>query len=88
VRAAFRDGFTAEWEVTKSEGEAMSTVGEDIQNEIRRVRDVLLPRYDAIPSGKFGALILRQALDRATKALAEGDVVAIVRSYAELKGCE
>ena len=68
----------------------MSSVGEDIQNEIRRVRDVLIPMYLELPknAGAFGAAMMRQALDRATKALAEGDVVAIVRSYAELKDFE
>ena len=68
----------------------MSSVGKEIQNEIRRVRDDLIPAYNALPNrvGLFGATLIRQALDRAAKALAEDDVVAIVQSYEELKGLE
>jgi hypothetical protein len=33
-------------------------------------------------------MMLRQALDRAAKAMAEGDVVAMLRSYQELKECQ
>lgn len=66
----------------------MSNVGEEIVKEMARVRDELIPAYDAIPGGVFGATMMRQALDRAAVALATGDVVAIVRSYAELKDFE
>ena len=68
----------------------MSSVGEEIVKEMARVRDELLPLYDALPrnAGLFAATLMRQALDRAANALAEGDVVAIVRCYRELKDFE
>ena len=55
---------------------------------LARVRDKLLPVYDAIPTGFIAATMMRQALDRATRALAEGDVIQCIRSYEELKGFE
>lgn len=64
----------------------MSSIGIELPKEMARVRDELLPLYDAIPTGVFAATLMRQALDRATQALAEGDVAQIIRSYEELKG--
>lgn len=62
------------------------TLGTALPDEMRRVRDVVLPEYDKIPTGAFAATLMRQALDSATKALAEGDVVEMLRSYEDLKG--
>ena len=62
------------------------SVGEEIQIEIKRVRDVVLPAYMEIgPAGTFAVMSMRQTLDKATKALAEQDVVAILKIYKELK---
>ncbi len=62
----------------------MSNVGEEMPKEMARVRE-MLPIYDAIPMGFLAAAMMRAALDHAAEALSRGDVVAIVRSYAELK---
>lgn len=69
----------------------MSTsVGEDMPRLMAHVRDVLIPQHEALPggAGMIGAALMRAELDIAARALASGDVVAIVRSYAELKGFE
>ncbi len=64
----------------------MSSVGEEIQAEIKRVRDVVLPAYlDIGPAGAFAAALMRQSLDKATKALVEQDVAKIISAYMELK---
>lgn len=63
----------------------MSTLGEELPKLMARVRDELLPQYDAIPSGVFAATLMRQSLDRASRALAEGDIIQLIRSYEELK---
>lgn len=63
----------------------MSSVGEELPKQMKRVRDELLPEYDKIPAGRFAATMMRQALDVATQALAEGDTVQMIRSYEELK---
>lgn len=65
----------------------MSTVAEELPNEQQRVRE-LLEVYNTIPTGAFGAAVLREALSRAELAAASGDVAAMVRSLAELRGCQ
>lgn len=65
----------------------MTSLAQDFPKEQRRVRE-LLEGYNTIPTGAFGAMILRQALTRAEQAAASGDVIAMLRSYEELKGCE
>lgn len=65
----------------------MSSVGEEFPKEQARVRE-LLGEYKAIgPSGAFGAIMIEQVLQRAEKAAISGDIIAILRSYEELKGC-
>lgn len=64
----------------------MTSVGEDLPKQMARVRDELLLVYDAIPAGSIAAAIMRAALDEAADALAAGDIVRIVRVYAQLKG--
>jgi hypothetical protein len=62
------------------------SLGTALPKLMSRVRDEILPLYDAIPAGKFAALMIRQDLDAATRALAEGDVVAMLQAYESLKG--
>ena len=65
------------------------TLGDALPREIARVRDHVLPHYLEIgPAGFFGATMIRADLDAAVKALAEGDVVAMVRCYQTLKEIE
>jgi hypothetical protein len=62
------------------------TLGDALPREMARVRDELIPMYIEIgPAGSFGLAMLRGALDRAAKAMAEGDVVAMLAAYQELK---
>lgn len=61
------------------------SLGTALPAEMKRVRDELLPMYDAVPTGVFAATMMRHDLDRATKALAEGDVVAMIEVYASLR---
>lgn len=65
-----------------------TSVGEQFPLEQARVRE-LLTQYKAIgPAGAFGAAMIEQALRRADQATISGDVLAILRSYEELKGCQ
>jgi hypothetical protein len=62
------------------------SLGEALPKEMARIRDVMIPRYMEIgDAGKFALMFMRQNLDAATKALAEGDVIAMIRAYEELK---
>lgn len=64
----------------------MSTVGEEILVELKRNRE-LLEQYKAIGApGLFGYTMINHDVDTAEKALAEGDIVAILQSYEKLKG--
>ena len=64
----------------------MDNLGDALPREMARVRDHVLPHYDDLgPVGVFGATMIRLDLDAAAKALAEGDVVAMVDIYRTLK---
>ena len=64
-----------------------SSLGEALPAEMARVRDVVMPPYQEIgPAGGLALMMMRQSLDRAAKALAEGDVVAMIAAYEDLKG--
>jgi len=63
------------------------TVGEDIQVEIKRNQE-LLQLYKEIPTGLFGATMIQADIDSAIKALAEGDIIEILKAYERLKNNE
>lgn len=60
------------------------TLGDALPAEMARVRE-LLPFYDEIPTGIFAATMMRADLDAAAKALADGDVIEMIRVYQSLK---
>ena len=63
-----------------------ASLGEALPLEMARVRDKVMPAYLLCGVGGLPALaMMRQALDGATRALAEGDVVEMIRWYNELK---
>ncbi len=63
------------------------TLGTALPKEMTRVRDVVIPPYIEIgPAGAIALAMMRASLDRAQKALAEGDVVAMMQAYEDLKG--
>jgi len=63
----------------------VESLGEALPREMARVRDVLLPHYDAIPTGVFASALMRADLDRAARAMAEGDTVEMMRAYESLR---
>ncbi len=65
--------------------EKPETLGDALPAEMARVRDQVLPEYDAIPAGKFAAMMMRQSLDAAAKSLAECDIAAMMVAYEDLK---
>jgi len=64
----------------------MESLGTALPAEMARVRDKVLPEYDAIPGGVFAASMMRASLDQAAKVLAEGDVVGMIEVYRDLQG--
>ena len=66
--------------------EQIDTLGTALPREMARIRDQLMPAYLAIgPAGQFALALMRADLDRAAKAMAEGDVVEMLRVYQSLK---
>jgi hypothetical protein len=66
----------------------MTSVGEDFPKQQARARELLKAYREIGPAGRFGALMIEQALRRADEAAISGDVVAVLRSYQELKELE
>jgi hypothetical protein len=63
------------------------TLGDALPREMARVRDEVMPAYQAIGLAGAPALVMmRTSLDLAAKAMAEGDVVAMLRAHEDLKG--
>ena len=68
-------------------GTEHATLGEALPAEMARVRDKVMPAYIEIGApGIFALTMMRRDLDLAAKALAEGDVAAMIRVYESLKG--
>lgn len=62
-------------------------LGVALPREMARVRDQIIPAYRAIgAAGIFALVMMQRDLDAAAKALAEGDVIAMLQAYASLKG--
>lgn len=69
--------------------ETAESLGTALPKEMARVRDEVMPLYREIgPAGALGLKLLQASLDRAAKAMAEGDVVAMLSAYEKLKGAE
>ena len=67
----------------------IESLGEALPKEMARVRDVVMPQYQSIgPSGAFALMFMRNDLDAAARAMAEGDVIAMLRVYEKLKDYE
>lgn len=67
-------------------GAAMDTLGDALPREMARVRDDILPIYrESGPGAAIAVLMMRRDLDLSAKALAEGDVVAMIRCLKELR---
>lgn len=71
----------------KKDSDKIDTLGDALPREMKRVRDEVMPAYIQIgPPGMIALALMRLSLDKATKALAEGDVVTMIVAYEELKG--
>lgn len=62
------------------------SVADALPKEMARIRDEVLPEYDALPTGVFAATMMRAELDRAAKAMVEGDTIQMIKSLQELRG--
>lgn len=65
----------------------MASLAEEFPKMQAQVRELLGAYRDIGPVGAFGALMIEQVLQRADAAAMSGDVVAMLRSYQEMKEC-
>lgn len=63
----------------------MSSLGEALPEEMKRVRELLVVYRSIGPGGMIAAAGMAADLDRAAKALAERDLVGMVQVYQDLK---
>lgn len=62
------------------------SLGEALPREIARVRDDVMPAYVEVGApGKFALAMMRIDLDKASKAMIEGDLPAMIQAYNTLK---
>jgi hypothetical protein len=65
------------------------TVGDMLPKEMARVRDEVMPAYQSIGiNGRAALMLMRRDLDNAAQAMAEGDVIGMIRSLKALQGYE
>lgn len=65
----------------------MSSLGEALPREIERVQE-LIKEYESVPMGHIAASMMKADIKKAHDAMISGDIVGMVRLYAELKGYE
>ncbi len=63
------------------------SLAEGLTREIKRCTE-LAAEYDKIPTGVFGALMIRRVIDYAIGASASGDVGAMLRAFSALEECQ
>ena len=62
------------------------TLGDALPKEMARIRDEVIPAYQEIgAAGYFALTFMRRDLDLAARSMAEGDVVAMIRSLQTLR---
>lgn len=61
------------------------SLADALPDEIARVTKILGHYVEIGPAGAPGALMIRTSLDLATRALARGDVIAMILAYEDLK---
>lgn len=67
----------------------MPNLADELQEQIRRVRDKILPVYDSIgEGGKPAAMLMRADLDATTKAILTLDTIEMIRCLESLRGWE
>jgi len=65
----------------------MPNLMEGLQKEMNRCRE-LVKLYEEIPTGGFGATMIKQDISNAEKAIAGGDIVEMLKIFKVLQECE
>lgn len=70
--------------ISAPESNNMENLMDDLLYEMNRAREVLT-HYEAIPEGVFGAMMIKANIKAAENSIKEGDVVAMLVCYKDLK---
>lgn len=73
----------AEIKMPSTEGESTQNLIEGLFAEMNRVR-LIIKVYEETPAGNFAASLMKISIKECEKAIANGDVVAMVKSYQDL----
>ncbi len=57
---------------------------EGLKKELNRNREIL-KMYEEIPEGAFGATMIKQSIERAERAITDGDTISMIQAYKELE---
>ena len=68
--------------------EKIQTLGEMLPIEQARARELLVTYKELGPVGVFGATHIEDTLKKADQAVIQGDLVAMIQIYQDLKGLE
>ena len=60
---------------------------ESLHAELKRARE-LLEMYESIPTGAFGAAVIRKTIKHAEASIQDGDVVEMIKAHEHLKKLE
>jgi len=64
------------------------SLGTALPQEQARCRELLKVYHDLGSVGQFGAMMIERDLAAADEAVISGDLVAMMKAYEDLKGCE
>lgn len=65
-----------------------SSLAEALPREIERCQELLIDYTQIGVAGTFASMMIRADIAAAHRAMMEGDVVAMLRAYEALKGCQ
>ena len=63
------------------------SLGQAFPKEQARCRELLVYYREIGPAAQFGLLMIEAVLKRADQAAISGDLIAMLQSFQELKGC-
>ena len=74
-------------EAPATDEKPVKTLMEGLLEEMDRVREIIAV-YKQFPAGQLAAAVMEADIEMATKAIAQGDTVEMLRRYDSLKGWE
>ena len=74
-------------DIIVDEGKPLMNLIDGLNEQLTRARE-LLKLYEGIPTGGFGAMMIRQAIEHAESSMRDGDTVQMIFAYKALEKLE